>query len=88
MGMIDTTQIASNNNDAKIQKKLLDQYTSQANAVQSQIIKMKRDTKYVNLSMSIMILMFGSYFCVSILNNTRNYQNMLVSSGNVFRNCL
>ena len=88
MGMIAPTQIAPSNNDAKIQKKLYEQYINQTNSVQSQINKMKRDTKYVNLSMSILILMFGSYFCISILNNTRNYQNMLGSSGNVFTNCL
>jgi hypothetical protein len=88
MGMIDPTKLVPTNNKAKLQKKLLEQYTNQTNAVESQIIKMKRDTKYVNLSMSILILMFGSYFCVSILNNTRNYQNMLVSGGTVFRDCL
>lgn len=88
MGMIDPTKLVPTNNKAQLQKKLLEQYTNQTNAVQSQIIKMKRDTKYVNLSMSILILMFGSYFCVTILNNTRNYQNMLVSGGTVFRDCL
>jgi len=88
MGMTDPSMLTPTNNKAQMQKKLLEQYTKQTNAVQSQIIKMKRDTKYVNLSMSIMILMFGSYFCVSILNNTRNYQNMLVSGGTVFRDCL
>lgn len=88
MGMIDPTKLVPTNNKAQLQKKLLEQYTNQTNAVQSQIIKMKRDTKYVNLSMSIMILMFGSYFCVTILNNTRNYQNMLVSGGTIFRDCL
>lgn len=86
--MIDPTKLAPVNNDAKLQKKLLEQYTNQVNAVQSQIVKMKRDTKYVNLSMSIMILLFGSYFCVTILNNTRNYQNMLTSGGILFRDCL
>lgn len=88
MRMIDSTKLVPTNNKAQLQKKLYEQYTNQTNAVQSQIIKMKRDTKYVNLSMSILILMFGSYFCVTILNNTRNYQNMLISGGTVFRNCL
>ena len=88
MRMIDSTKLVPSNNKAQLQKKLYEQYTNQTNAVQSQIIKMKRDTKYVNLSMSILILMFGSYFCVTILNNTRNYQNMLISGGTVFRNCL
>ena len=86
--MIDPTKVGPVNNDAKLQKKLLEQYTNQVNAVQAQIVKMKRDTKYVNLSMSIMILLFGSYFCVTILNNTRNYQNMLTSGGILFRDCL
>lgn len=88
MGMTDPSMLMPTNNKAQMQKKLLEQYTNQTNAVQSQIIKMKRDTKYVNLSMSILILMFGSYFCVTILNNTRNYQNMLVSGGTIFRDCL
>ena len=88
MGMIDPTKLAPTNNKAQLQKKLLEQYTNQTIAVESQLNKMKRDTKYVNLSMSILILLFGSYFCVTILNNTRNYQSMLISGGTVYRNCL
>lgn len=88
MTMIDPTKFIPTNNKAQLQKKLFEQYTNQVTTVKTQLTMMKRDTKYVNISMSILILMFGSYFCVTILNNTRAYQNMLVSSGDVFRNCL
>ena len=88
MTMIDPTKFIPTNNKAQVEKKLFEKYTNQVNTVKAQLNMMKRDTKYVNLSMSILILMFGSYFCVTILNNTRAYQNMLVSSGDVYRDCL
>lgn len=76
------------NNDGKMQKKLLEKYTNAVQRVDVQLVNMQRDTKYVNMSMALMILMFGAYFCTNILNNTVRYESMLTSGGVLRNNCL
>lgn len=67
----------------------LRQYEKQYMIINNKIAYLNRDTKYVNLTLAVSILLFGSYFCVNILDNSRRYQNML-SSGGIFggKNCL
>lgn len=67
----------------------LRQYEKQYMLINSKLTYFNRDVKYVNVTLAVSILLFGSYFCVNILDNSRRYQNML-SSGGIFggKDCL
>lgn len=68
---------------------ILRQYEKQYMLINNKLTYFNRDAKYVNITLAISILLFGSYFCVTILDNSRRYQNML-SSGGIFggKDCL
>jgi hypothetical protein len=68
---------------------VLRQYEKQYMYINNKLTYFNRDAKYVNVTLALSILLFGSYFCVTILDNSRRYQNML-SSGGVFggKDCL
>jgi len=74
---------------SKADTETLRQYEKQYQLINSKLIYFNRDVKYVNVTLAVSILLFGSYFCVSILDNSRTYQNML-SSGGIFggKDCL
>ena len=79
------------NKDMKDMKdtETLRQYQKQVDIVKTQINYLNKDAKTVNLTLAVSIVIFGCYFCRTILDNSQRYQNML-SSGGIFKgdNCL
>jgi hypothetical protein len=84
------TQPTKAETDILIQEtEVLRQYEKQYMFINNKLTYFNSDAKYVNVTLALTILLFGSYFCVTILDNSRRYQNML-SSGGIFggKDCL
>jgi hypothetical protein len=67
--------------DLRVQQLLLKKMQSVYLSTNSRIEMLKKDTGYVNVTMAVSILLFGTYFCFNIFNNSVNYGNMLQSGG-------
>jgi hypothetical protein len=65
----------------------LRQYEKQYMMISTKLAYFNRDAKYVNVTLAVSIVLFGSYFCINIIDNSKRYANML-SSGGIFGDCL